>query len=143
MALTARSLRVRCGCVPIASSEVAVLYCTNDNGPTRNSPRRDPARKAGVSRRSTRFRKQLGLRQAGITVACWHSLRHTAASRRIMARVVLVSVKEILGHRDIQTTLRYAHLAPGHLRDAVNRGSLSELVTKTATSHERERQGEF
>ena len=77
-----------------------------------------------------------GLRQAGITGACWHSLRHTAASRRIMAGVDLVSVKEILGHRDIQTTLRYAHLAPGHLRDAVNRGSLSGTVTKTVTMGE-------
>ena len=46
-----------------------------------------------------------------------------------MAGVDLVSVKEILGHRDIQTTLRYAHLAPGHLRDAVNRGSLFGTVT--------------
>ena len=77
-----------------------------------------------------------GLRQAGITGVCWHSLRHTAASRRIMAGVDLVSVKEILGHRDIQTTLRYAHLAPGHLRDAVNRGSLTGTVTKTVTSQE-------
>ena len=77
-----------------------------------------------------------GLRQAGITGACWHSLRQTAASRRIMAGVDLVSVKEILGHRDIQTTLRYAHLAPEHLRDAVNRGSLSGTVTKTVTMKE-------
>ena len=73
------------------------------------------------------------LRQAGIIGCCWHSLRHTAASRRIMAGVDLVSVKEILGHRDIQTTLRYAHLAPGHLREAVNRGSLAGTVTKTVT----------
>ena len=77
-----------------------------------------------------------GLRKAGIVGVCWHSLRHTAASRRIMAGVDLVSVKEILGHRDIQTTLRYAHLAPGHLRDAVNRGSLTGTVTKTVTSQE-------
>jgi hypothetical protein len=46
-----------------------------------------------------------------------------------------VSVKEILGHRVIQTTLRYSRLAPGHLREAVNRGSLSGIVT----SKERER----
>jgi len=81
-----------------------------------------------------------GLRQAGISGACWHSLRHTAASRRVMAGVDLVSVKEILGHRDIQTTLRYAHLAPEHLRDAVNRGSLSGTVTETVTSAEKERE---
>ncbi len=79
------------------------------------------------------------LRKAGIAGVCWHSLRHTAASRRVMAGVDLVSVKEILGHRDIQTTLRYSHLAPGHLRDAVNRGSLSGTVTKTVTSQEGER----
>ena len=65
-----------------------------------------------------------GLRKAGIAGVCWHTLRHTAASRRVMAGVDLVAVKEILGHRDIETTLRYAHLAPGHLRDAMNRGSL-------------------
>ena len=41
-----------------------------------------------------------------------------------MAGVDLVAVKDILGHRDIQTTLRYSHLAPGHLREAVNKGSL-------------------
>jgi hypothetical protein len=60
-----------------------------------------------------------------------------------MAGVDLVSVKEILGHRDIQTTLRYAHLAPEHLRDAVNRGSLSGTVTKTVTSQGGKRGGEM
>jgi integrase len=74
------------------------------------------------------------LRKSGILGACWHTLRHTAASRRVMAGVDLVSVKEILGHRDIQTTLRYSHLSPGHLRDAVNRGSLVGTVTETVTS---------
>jgi hypothetical protein len=74
------------------------------------------------------------LKNAGITGACWHTLRHTAASRRIMAGVDLFSVKEFLGHRDIQTTMRYAHLAPGHLQDAVNRGSLFQTVTKSVTN---------
>lgn len=72
--------------------------------------------------------------KAGIVGASWHTLRHTAASRRIAAGVDLVSVKEILGHRDIQTTMRYSHLSPTHLRDAVNRGSLSENGTTDGTS---------
>src|SRR6185436_980861 len=71
------------------------------------------------------------LRKAGIVGACWHSLRHTAASRRVMAGVDLVSVKEILGHRDIQTTLRYSHLAPRHLQAAINQGSFVGTVAKT------------
>lgn len=74
------------------------------------------------------------LRQAGIQGASWHTLRHTAASRRVMAGVDLVTVKEFLGHREIDTTLRYSHLSPSHLRDAVNKGSLSGTATKTATT---------
>jgi len=84
------------------------------------------------------------LRQTAIQGACWHTLRHTAASRRVMAGVDLVTVKEIMGHRDIETTLRYAHLAPNHLKDGVNRGSLfgseiktdSGTLTKTTTKEE-------
>ncbi len=73
------------------------------------------------------------LRKAGISGACWHTLRHTAASRRIMAGVDLFSVKEFLGHQDIETTLRYVHLAPGHLKEAVNRGSLFGTGSKTGS----------
>ena len=50
-----------------------------------------------------------------------------------MDGVDLLSVKEILGHRDIQTTLRYAHLSRAHLRAAINRGSLFGTVTRTVT----------
>ncbi|GJL67707.1 MAG: integrase [Nitrospirales bacterium] len=74
------------------------------------------------------------LKKAGISDGRWHDLRHTAASRRVMAGVDLYAVKEILGHRDISTTLRYAHLSPGFLQDAVNRGSLFGTGTKTGTS---------
>jgi len=74
------------------------------------------------------------LRQTGITEACWHTLRHTAASRRVMSGVDLYAVKEILGHQDIQTTIRYAHLSPGYLLDAINRGSLAETGSKTGSN---------
>jgi integrase len=73
------------------------------------------------------------LRKAGIQGATWHTLRHTAASRRVMAGVDIVSVKEIMGHRNIETTLRYSHLSPQHLREAVNRGSLSATGSKTGS----------
>ena len=48
-----------------------------------------------------------------------------------MSGVDLVSVKEILGHRDIQTTLRYSHLDPRHLQVAINRGSFVGTVART------------
>jgi len=53
-----------------------------------------------------------------------------------MAGVDLVAVKEILGHQDIQTTMRYAHLSPGYLQDAVNRGSLVGTGSKTGSDLE-------
>ena len=36
-----------------------------------------------------------------------------------MAGVDLMSIKQILGHKTIQMTLRYSHLSPGHLWNAV------------------------
>lgn len=49
----------------------------------------------------------------------FHDLRHTAASLLIQAGVDLYRVGTILGHSDIRTTRRYAHLAVDDLRTAV------------------------
>ena len=73
------------------------------------------------------------LRKAGIQNASWHTLRHTTASRLVMAGVPLTTVREILGHRDIRTTLRYAHLAPDHIRGAIEQGSLKKLKLSTVS----------
>jgi integrase len=58
--------------------------------------------------------KRAGLRRIG-----WHVLRHTFASHLVMRGVPLKAVQELLGHTDIATTLRYAHLAPEVAREAV------------------------
>ncbi|MFI0608658.1 MAG: tyrosine-type recombinase/integrase [Anaerolineae bacterium] len=49
----------------------------------------------------------------------WHDLRHTFASRLVMAGVPLRYVQELMGHRTLAMTERYSHLAPGKLREAV------------------------
>ncbi len=61
------------------------------------------------------------LGKAEIQGVVWHTLRHTFASRLVMAGVDLRTVQELMGHKDIHMTLRYSHLSPSYLKDAVQR----------------------
>ncbi len=63
--------------------------------------------------------------RAGLRDCRVHTLRHTHASRLIQNGMSVYEVKEILGHTDIKTTLRYAHLEQRQVtskaRDVINR----------------------
>ena len=50
----------------------------------------------------------------------FHSLRHTSITNMIRNNVSINFVKEIAGHRKIQTTLQYTHINAEDLRKAVN-----------------------
>jgi integrase len=48
-----------------------------------------------------------------------HDCRHTLASALVQTGTPLFEVGQILGHKDQRSTKRYAHLAPGNLRSAM------------------------
>jgi integrase len=48
-----------------------------------------------------------------------HSLRHTFASWLAISGQPLRTIQELLGHADIRMTIRYSHLSPAHLSDAM------------------------
>ena len=51
----------------------------------------------------------------------FHDLRHNCASWLAMADVPMSKVAKILGHKELKTTQRYAHLADSSLVEAVER----------------------
>ncbi len=67
------------------------------------------------------------INEAGIRDFTWYCLRHTFASRLVMAGVDIRTVAELMGHRSIQMTMRYAHLAQQH-----NKMRLSDSLTRWA-----------
>jgi integrase len=74
-----------------------------------------------LAMRTVEKRFSRALCRAGIENFRFHDLRHTCASWLVMAGVELRKVRDILRHRDIRTTMRYAHLAPDHIKEAVKR----------------------
>ena len=61
-----------------------------------------------------------------------HILRHTFAAHFIMGGGHIVTLKEILGHASLNMTMRYAHLAPEHLHDAIRLGPLAGITLPLA-----------
>jgi integrase len=73
----------------------------------------------GTPYRSFRSAVERAVHKAGVVGLTFHDLRHTFASRLVMAGVDLPTVTELTGHKDIRMTLRYTHLTSGYQRRAV------------------------
>lgn len=70
-------------------------------------------------------------RRSGIKDFHFHDLRHTFASQLVMAGIDITTIKELLGHKTLTMTLRYAHLAPSHKVKAVD--ILDSTINETPT----------
>lgn len=65
---------------------------------------------------SRHFKRALDL--AGIKRIRFHDMRHTFASHYMMNGGNIYDLQKLLGHKDIKTTMKYAHLSPEHLLGA-------------------------
>ena len=81
--------------------------------------------KSGSARNHITHTFKKAFKRAGISGCTAHTLRHTHATRLIQHGMNLYEVKEILGHADIKTTMRYAHIEKQTVsvkaRDVMNR----------------------
>src|SRR5215472_1944710 len=100
------------------------------------SPLVCPADASGSNRRATRAMVKLDEKTRRVAQAFhWHDLRHTFASRLVMGGVDILTVKELMRHKTLVVTLRYAHLAPEHLSEALdNVSSTTRTCNKSVTT---------
>jgi integrase len=80
-------------------------------------------------------------RKVGLAGFRFHDLRHSHASFLVQAGVPLNTVRDLLGHRSLAMTLRYAHLSPDARHDAVTVLDKELSSTKSPTSGRRANQG--
>ena len=74
----------------------------------------------GKSINSIKTAFNAAVRRSGIEPCRFHDLRHTFATRLVLAGADLRRVQMLMGHADIGTTMKYAHPSPDDLTDAVN-----------------------
>ncbi len=61
------------------------------------------------------------LKRAGIADFRFHDLRHTFGSQMVMQGVDIKTVQQIMGHKTIKMTMRYSHLSPEYVEEAMMR----------------------
>ena len=75
-----------------------------------------PGRKKGTGQRNINDSWDRVRKRAGLDGVRLHDLRHSYASRALALGECLPMIGELLGHRKVQTTARYAHLARDSVR---------------------------
>jgi integrase len=86
--------------------------------------------------RSIRRAVENAVETAALTDFTFHDCRHHFASWFMMRGGQLEALREILGHKDVKMTLRYAHLSPGHLATEIEKTAAPAVATAPASAHD-------
>lgn len=128
--------------LPLVPEAVALLASVQPDPVLRKGPvwrYRNPAVPCGCSHcanpanagqpiRSIRTSFASAARKLGLSQRLrFHDIRHTVASWLLAEAGDLQLVRDVLGHQDITTTARYAHLLPGR-KEAALRGAAASLL---------------
>src|SRR5260370_32545692 len=116
--------------VPLNEAAVAALRVVHDRGDRRG--RVFQSAKTGEPLENGRHWFDDAVIEAEIKNFRWHDLRHTFASRLRMKGAPLEDIADLLGHKSLTITRRYAHLGPSKLHAVVS--LLGASATTTATS---------
>ena len=111
---TGKQRHIRLNAVAVAAFKVLQRRSLNGEGPVFVNMKGEPLR-------GYKHWFEPAVEEAGLQDFTWYCLRHTFASRLAMAGVDLLTISELMGHKTIQMTKRYAHLAPAHNQAAVDR----------------------
>ena len=79
-----------------------------------------------LRRHWAKARKEMGLDHDDEFV--FHTTRHTCATRLVDASINVFVIKEWMGHKRIETTMRYAHVRPENLDEALTKVGLFNAV---------------
>jgi len=103
--------------IPMSKKLYGTLHSWREQA-TKDNKRVFPADNGG---RLDNVRKSFSsiLERAQITHFRWHDMRHDFASQLVMKGVPLNTVRDLCGHAQFETTLRYADLSADHKAEAV------------------------
>lgn len=85
---------------------------------------------AKLTRIDTAWRKLV--KRANLENFRFHDLRHHFASRLVQSGIDLNTVRDLMGHADLEMVLRYAHLSPDRLTMAVEKVARSAPAPSAA-----------
>jgi integrase len=115
--------------VPLNDMALAALKAVFERGSGRGRVFRSS--KTGEALENSRHWFDDAVANANLKNFHWHDLRHTFASRLRMKGAPLEDIAELLGHKSMTMTRRYAHLGPNRLHEVVSLLKATDTASDT------------